>query len=209
MTAGTKTAGKAARKTVAKTAAKTAAKAGARKDGRSAGPPPSAAPSDDSHELNARIIQLLQQDGRMPYSMIAASVGVSEGTVRNRVRQLIDDNIISIQAEALPEAFGYGFNALTFINVAQGADLDALIARLHDVPEVFYLIMTLGRFDVGVATYHRSHDDYREFLTAHCYGKPDIGAVETSLVLKVHKMQLQWDLIGNGQGPVLAKGRKG
>lgn len=171
--------------------------------------PAVASGADESHELNARIIQLLQQDGRMPYSMIAAAVGVSEGTVRNRVRQLIDDNIISIQAEALPEAFGYGFNALTFINVAQGGDLDALIKRMHDVPEVFYLIMTLGRFDVGVATYHRSHDDYREFLTAHCYGKPDVGAIETSLVLKVHKMQLQWDLIGGGQGPVLAKGRKG
>src|SRR4051812_19746553 len=75
---------------------------------------------EESAELNARIIALLQQDGRMPYSNIATAVGVSEGTVRNRVKQLIDDNVITIQAEALPEAFGYGFNALTFINSAGG-----------------------------------------------------------------------------------------
>jgi Lrp/AsnC family transcriptional regulator for asnA, asnC and gidA len=163
-----------------------------RKDSAAASTTPLAV--DTSHELNAQIIRLLQQDGRMPYSTIAAAIGTSEGTVRKRVRQLIDDNIITIQAEALPEAFGYAFNALTFIKVGKGADIDPLIARLNDIPEVFYLIMTLGRFDVGVATYHRSHEDYRDFLTAHCYGQPDIGEIETSMVLKVHKMRLQWDL---------------
>ncbi|QIB66459.1 Lrp/AsnC family transcriptional regulator [Kineobactrum salinum] len=149
---------------------------------------------DTSHELNAQIIRLLQQDGRMPYSTIAAAIGTSEGTVRKRVRQLIDDNIISIQAEALPEAFGYAFNAMTFIKVGKGAEIDPLIARLNAIPEVFYLIMTLGRFDVGVATYHRSHEDFRAFLATHCYGQSDIGEIETSMVLKVHKMRLQWDL---------------
>lgn len=155
-------------------------------------------------ELNKRIIALLQQDGRMAYSSIAAQVGVSEGTVRNRVRQLLDENVISIQAEALPGAFGYDFNALTFIKVAAGADVDAVANRLKEVPEVFYLIMTLGRFDLGVATYHQSQEDFRTFLTTHCYGHPDINEVENSLVLKVHKMKLQWDLhAGAGRGPAL------
>jgi len=130
----------------------------------------------------------------MAYSTIATQVGVSEGTVRNRVRQLIDDNIITIQAEALPDAFGYNFNALTFIKVAAGANVDAVAKRLADIPEVFYLIMMLGRFDLGIATYHQSQDDFREFLTTHCYGQRDIAEIENSLVLKVHKMKLQWNL---------------
>lgn len=183
-------------------------RSGARRGGE-ASPVATGLGVDDTHELNSRIIRLLQQDGRMPYSNIAAAVGVSEGTVRNRVRQLIDDNVITIQAEALPEAFGYAFNAQTFINAAPGADIEALIARLSDVPEVFYLIMTLGRFDIGLATYHRSHEDYRTFLIDHCYGQPDIAAVETAMVLKVHKMRLQWELDKGARGAVLAKGGKG
>lgn len=151
-------------------------------------------PALDAVELNRRIIALLQQDGRMPYSTIAAEVGVSEGTVRNRVRQLLDDNIITIQAEALPSAFGFEFNALTFVKVAPGAHVDAVAQRLNEVPEVFYLIMMLGRFDLGVATYHRSQEDFRQFLSTHCYGQPDISEIENSLVLKVHKMKLQWNL---------------
>lgn len=150
--------------------------------------------ADEGLELNRRIIGLLQQDGRMPYSTIAAQVGVSEGTIRNRVRQLIDDHVITIQAEALPAAFGYNFNALTFIKVAPGVPIDEVARRLSDVPEVYYLIMVLGRFDLSVATYHRSQEEFREFLTMHCYGHADIIEVENSLVLKVHKMTLQWDL---------------
>jgi Lrp/AsnC family transcriptional regulator for asnA, asnC and gidA len=150
----------------------------------------------DVYALNSQIIGLLQQDGRMAYSTIATALGVSEGTVRNRVRQLIDENVITIQAEAMPEAFGYNFNAQTFIKVAGGVDIDAVIARLAAVPEVFYLTSTLGRFDLGMATYHQSHEHYRAFLAAHCYGQPDIALIETCMVLKVHKMKLQWDLEG-------------
>lgn len=177
----------------------------ARKPARPLGPTGAEAAADpgpEGVELNKRIIALLQQDGRMAYSSIAAQVGVSEGTVRNRVKQLLDDNIITIQAEALPDAFGYNFNATTFIKVAAGADVDAVAARLSAVPEVYYLIMTLGRFDLGVATYHQSQEDFRTFLTTHCYGHSDIAELENSLVLKVHKMKLQWDLhAGAGHGP--------
>jgi Lrp/AsnC family transcriptional regulator for asnA, asnC and gidA len=155
----------------------------------------------EGDELNRRIIELLQQDGRMAYSSIASVVGVSEGTVRNRVRQLINDNVITIQAEALPNAFGYTFNTMTFIKVAAGADVDAVAQRLAEVPEVYYLTMLLGRFDLGMATYHKSQDDFRVFLTRHCYGKSDIAEVENNLILKVHKVKLHWSLDGaTGQG---------
>jgi Lrp/AsnC family transcriptional regulator for asnA, asnC and gidA len=132
----------------------------------------------------------------MAYSSIASVVGVSEGTVRNRVRQLINDNVITIQAEALPNAFGYTFNTMTFIKVAAGADVDAVAQRLAEVPEVYYLTMLLGRFDLGMATYHKSQDDFRVFLTRHCYGKSDIAEVENNLILKVHKVKLHWSLDG-------------
>ena len=150
----------------------------------------------DGPELNQKIVELLQQDGRMPYSSIASIVGVSEGTVRNRVRQLIADNVITIQAEALPNAFGYTFNTMTFLKVAAGADVDAVARRLAEVPEVYYLTMLLGRFDLGMATYHKSQDDFRAFLTSHCYGHADIAEVENNLILKVHKVKLHWSLDG-------------
>ena len=84
---------------------------------------------------------------------------------------------------------------LTVTNPA-GTSIDDVAKRLSAIPEVYYLIMVLGRFDLSIATYHKSQDDYRDFLTTHFYGQPDIAGIENSLVLKVHKMKLQWDLNG-------------
>ena len=156
---------------------------------------PESSPGEaESAALNRGIIELLQVDGRMPYATIATQLGVSEGTVRNRVRQLIDDHVITIQAEALPGAFGYNFSGLTLIKVAPGADITAVADRFSAIDEGFYLIMVLGQFDLGIATYHRSQQHFREFLIEHCYGHKDILSIETNLVLKVHKMKLQWKL---------------
>jgi Lrp/AsnC family transcriptional regulator for asnA, asnC and gidA len=148
----------------------------------------------EAEALTTRIIEMLQEDGRTPYSSIATALGVSEGTVRNRVRQLIDDNVITIQAEALPGAFGYKFNAMTMMKVAPSTDIRDVAERFAKIPEVYYLVMLLGRFDLGAATYHRSEEDFRQFLETHCYGHKDVATIETNLVLKIHKMKLRWKL---------------
>jgi len=94
----------------------------------------------EAETLTTRIIEILQEDGRTPYSSIATALGVSEGTVRNRVRQLIDDNVITIQAEALPGAFGYKFNAMTMMKVAPSADIRVVAERFAKIPEAYYLV---------------------------------------------------------------------
>ncbi len=45
-------------------------------------------------ETDRRILEYLQEDGRAAYTDIAEALGVSEGTVRNRVRQLQEDGTI-------------------------------------------------------------------------------------------------------------------
>mgnify|MGYP002762855486 CR=1 FL=1 len=41
-------------------------------------------------ELDRQILDILRRDARTPYTEIAAQVGTSEGTVRNRVERLTD-----------------------------------------------------------------------------------------------------------------------
>ena len=75
-------------------------------------------------ELNWRIVELLQEDGRMPFSTIAEKTGVSEGTIRNRVNQLRADNVMAVTASVSPEAFGYRWNSTCFLKVNAAANLD-------------------------------------------------------------------------------------
>jgi Lrp/AsnC family transcriptional regulator for asnA, asnC and gidA len=155
-------------------------------------PAPAPQGLDDDTQLNWKIISLLQEDGRLPFSTIAEKLGVSEGTVRNRVKQLRDDNVMSIGATVLAQAFGYTWNSIVFIKVATGAHVDDVGERLAQIPDVYYVVQLSGRFDLGVASYHRDREHFRQFLAEHLYAQPDIASFEPNINLKVYKMKLRW-----------------
>ena len=68
-------------------------------------------------ELDRRIIHILQEDGRASNARIARDVGVSEGTVRRRLKRLIQEGVIRVAAFPDPEALGYTTEALIGIQV--------------------------------------------------------------------------------------------
>ena len=54
------------------------------------------------------IIALLRADGRMPYRAIARELGLTESTVRARVRRLEESDTMRVVAVTDIEAAGYG-----------------------------------------------------------------------------------------------------
>jgi Lrp/AsnC family transcriptional regulator, regulator for asnA, asnC and gidA len=147
---------------------------------------------DPEAQLNWNIVSLLQEDGRLPFSTIADKLGVSEGTVRNRVKQLRDENVMNIGATVLAQAFGYSWNSIVFVKIAQNAHIDEVGERLAALGDVYYVVQLSGRFDLGVASYHRDREHFCTFLAEHFYGRPDIASVEPNVNLKVFKMKLRW-----------------
>jgi Lrp/AsnC family transcriptional regulator for asnA, asnC and gidA len=143
-------------------------------------------------ELNLKIVSLLQEDGRMPFSTIAERTGVSEGTVRNRVNQLRAANVMAVTASVSPEAFGYRWNSTTLLKVNAAASIDKLAMRLARVPEVYYVVQLTGPYSLGIAAYHRDREHFREFLAKHVYGHADILQVESNVNLKVYKITMHW-----------------
>jgi DNA-binding Lrp family transcriptional regulator len=69
-------------------------------------------------QLDYEIVRQLQADGRKPYRAIARVVGVSEGTVRLRVRRLVEAQALRIVAIADP--FQLGCRVLAFVLIAVG-----------------------------------------------------------------------------------------
>ena len=68
-------------------------------------------------ELDFTIISLLQDDGRASNAGIARQAGVSEGTVRRRLKRLIDEEFIKVVALLDPAKMGYSSEALVGIQV--------------------------------------------------------------------------------------------
>jgi Lrp/AsnC family transcriptional regulator for asnA, asnC and gidA len=149
----------------------------------------SGAPSPEGalDDLDRRIIGHLQQDGRRPYREIGRALGVSEGTIRWRVRRLLDTQALRIVAIADPFRLGYRVLAFVLISVDSGAHA-SVIEALVDFPEVTYVSACAGRFDIYIQVVCRDNDHLFELLSDRI---PAIGGVtrtETFTEFKMYKV---------------------
>jgi DNA-binding Lrp family transcriptional regulator len=103
-------------------------------------------PAEAVDELDLRIIGALQGDARSSNRGIAADLGVSEGTVRSRLRRMEDDGLIRIRAVSNIAAFGHGAAATVGVHVADGR-IDQVAKGLQEIDSVAAIIRSLGEFD--------------------------------------------------------------
>jgi Lrp/AsnC family transcriptional regulator for asnA, asnC and gidA len=159
------------------------------RDGRKA--PAPADPALD--EIDSRILQLLQQDGRMPYRQIARELQVSEGTIRARVSRLQASGALTVIAIADP--FRLGYRVLGFILLKIAPDRQqAVIDELTAWDEITYISSCTGRADLYVQLVCRDHDHLWHLLYERI---PAIGGVqdmETFMELKMHKVSYGYPL---------------
>ena len=62
----------------------------------------------DLDDTDEAIIELLRQDGRMPFRAIARELDIAENTVRSRVRRMEESDTMRVVAVTDIEAAGYG-----------------------------------------------------------------------------------------------------
>ena len=98
-------------------------------------------------KLDSKIIQILQEDGRASNAGIARKVGVSEGTVRRRLKRLIQGEFITVVA--LPDAAKLGFDSQALVGVQVDPDkIDQVADALAGLSEINWVAITTGAFDV-------------------------------------------------------------
>ncbi len=138
-------------------------------------------------ELDIKIINELQRDGRMPFTDIAKTLNVSEGTVRNRVARLIDEQVIHIVGMLDPTRVGFEAPAMIGVTV-QPAILESVAETIASFPEVSYLIMVSGEFDLFVEVFCRDRDDLAAFLNQKLHQVNGVVRTQTFMTLKIFKM---------------------
>lgn len=143
-------------------------------------------PRDD---LNQQIIRLLQQDGRMAFSEIAQRLDVSEGTIRNRVSGLRDNNMLRIVAMSDPVATEYTTDAMIGLNVAIGATPRQVAERLEKNPRVVFILWVAGRYDLIIELVSDDGDALKEFLEQEIHASDDIAKADVMPGLQNFKNQ--------------------
>ena len=137
-------------------------------------------------DLDRKIIELLQVNGRAANARIARDVGVSEGTVRRRLRRLIQDETIRVVAVPDPEKMGY--NTVALIGIQADPDkIDAVAERLAERTEIQYVSLTTGSYDIFVWVALPSSEELGNFLRRKVGIIPGIRRTETFVNLAIVK----------------------
>jgi Lrp/AsnC family transcriptional regulator for asnA, asnC and gidA len=139
--------------------------------------------------LDRSIIAFLQEDGRMRYTEIAKALSVTEGTVRNRVAKLLDDKTIQIIGVLDPHRTGYNAPAIIGVSI-QPPLLEEAAAEIAAMPEVSYLIMVAGEFDLIVEVFCRDRQHLALFLKDQLLQVTGVQRAQTSFILHTYKVAL-------------------
>ena len=137
-------------------------------------------------ELDSRIIKILQVQGRASNARIAREVGVSEGTVRRRLRRLIQDGVIQVIAVPNLEKMGYGMAALIGLQADPGA-VDDVAEALAKLESVHYVAITTGAHDVFAWVAVSSSEELGAFLRGQVGIIPGVRRTETYVNLAIKK----------------------
>jgi Lrp/AsnC family transcriptional regulator for asnA, asnC and gidA len=142
-------------------------------------------------DLDVEIIRRLQYNGRMPFTQIAAELGVSEGAVRRRVKRLTESAVLQIVAIAEPQYLGWNAAAMIGVSV-QAGQTDAVAHEVAQFPEVSYLFMASGEFDLFVEVYCRDREHFVAFLSERLQKIPGVQHTRTFTILKMYKLSYRW-----------------
>ena len=150
-----------------------------------------AKPRFELDEVDTRIISLLRRDGRMPYRAMAQELGLTEATVRTRVRRLEDSNLMKVVAVTDFEAAGYGMMLAIGIEV-EGRSPAEVAADLAAIPEVFDVNVVLGTHDIQTLAVTRNLETLGELISHTLAEMPGVRRVIPSLAVEVLKNQPSW-----------------
>lgn len=132
--------------------------------------------------LDEKIIEILKKDSRRPFVDIANQLKVSEGTIRSRVRKLVDDGIIqSFTIKTSSKNVKAIIEIKINVNV-NTSDVSAKIARFEGVSEVFEVT---GEEDVVAIIDVTSSPQLNEIIE-RIRRFDNVQSTRTRLILKEH-----------------------
>ncbi|MCS7127005.1 MAG: Lrp/AsnC family transcriptional regulator [Thaumarchaeota archaeon] len=158
-------------------------------------------------ELDARIIDALQEDSRRTAAEIARRLGVHQNTIRYRIRRLMRNGVIRRFTVLLdPRALGLTVSAALMIKVEPGR-LESVAERLIGMREVTNVYQLSGEYDLIAVVFGTDLQDLQGRVSAvrRIEGVREVHVFVTTRVLK---SEVRYQLVSpsaqlsrQGQGP--------
>ncbi|MGB8217500.1 MAG: winged helix-turn-helix transcriptional regulator [Candidatus Methanoperedens sp.] len=138
-------------------------------------------------ETDKKIIELLQQNGRLDDVEIARKIGISHDTVKRRRNKLEDAGYIKIQANINPRKLGYTNIFMLGITLAPGKDVRKIAEKLASKKEFFFVALSLGPTYSIVASCFAQDQIILNKLVEELRIWKEIEKIETNIIYEVLK----------------------
>ena len=148
-------------------------------------------------ELDKRILELLQQNCRIPISRLAEKLRRPRTTISERISRLEKEGyIIGYKAILNPHKIGYRYLAIIMVKVRRGpfhvSRNQVEIAKKiiedcrsrDDLPYVEEAYIVTGAYDIALKVWIRSWNELSKFLIDYLASLEEIASTETFMVLE-------------------------
>ena len=115
-------------------------------------------------DIDKEILNIIQRNGRVPYSEIAKKTGVAEATIRFRIKRLIKKGVIRAFTAILnPAMIGFSVSGAILLKV-NSSKIDDIVKKLVNSSETSYIYRSTGEYDVVAVIYAQDIDHFNEFV---------------------------------------------
>lgn len=137
-------------------------------------------------ELDRQLIDILSRDARTSNRRIASDLGVTEGTVRGRIRRLQNEGLIAFTAIT---SFGLANHTkMAFIGVQADVDRVRKVASaIADLASINGVMVTMGRFNITAICLFNELETLHEIASEEILALDGVHHVETSIAVKTLK----------------------
>lgn len=146
-------------------------------------------PEKENHlldHLDFDILSNLQKDGRMSFTVMAETLNVSVGTIRTRFNKLIEDGTVNIIGRVDPDKVGFRCYAHIAVYVRPATLKEKVAQKISKLPEVSFLAMTSGDYDLEVDVMCRDNNHLVNFVDS--ISKIEgVHQTKTTIYFKVYK----------------------
>jgi len=140
-------------------------------------------------ELDFAILSQLQEDGRKSFSEIGKELGVAANTIGYRVARLVEAGTLHFYGRVNPLHAGLDAYAEIHISVEPSKRLEAVVQEISEYPEVSFLVMTAGEYELIVEVMCRDNQHLTDLLNQRLRKIPGIQKTKTIVILDVIKFR--------------------
>ena len=132
-------------------------------------------------QVDKLIVAQLSRDARRSNGQIPADLGVTEGTVRARIKRMEEEKLIRLTAVTNIDRFGDALLAYIWIEVERSDRTRQVAQSLATIPELGFVGVMLGRSDILAITMVRNTEHLAEFVHSRVSSIAGVRRTESTL----------------------------